>query len=351
MTKETIFSAYEPIERYLHYAETTDALAVQPVDALLLRLLSSFHEHAPMVVDLAADATGGATAALWASNHPRYALKTVIPAVSGASNGWRAGWPDAARALGFAADAVTLSEESIDTPGAWERLNPARTYRGPLFITAAFPADPQTTAAALRERLCALFDLHPRAVIFALPAGPAGNPALARAAQDLADAPDAQWNSLTPRDLSPYFAFSQMIIAHRRDDNALPEALSRIVTLYEGNYTPLELLRAHFDLMLQNKQLKAQIDEARWMREEAIEARRRLEGQLSQLGAGAPAAPSNNTALVPATPREPVPDSVPLPLRGMFRAARGTYRGFVPLRTRLRLRDTRRRLLGRVNRP
>src|SRR3954451_19419114 len=76
-TFATIAHCARPVEEYLRQSgsDAQDAAggragsgSLRPVDAFLLHQVAAMLPSPPHVVDLAADATGGATAALWSSH-------------------------------------------------------------------------------------------------------------------------------------------------------------------------------------------------------------------------------------------------------------------------------------------
>src|SRR4051794_5112398 len=79
----SVFEAFRPIERYEQLLATngdggrTCAAKIEPLDALLMYLMASYYPAAPTVVDLAADATAGASSAFWAQ-HPG-TRRVIVP--------------------------------------------------------------------------------------------------------------------------------------------------------------------------------------------------------------------------------------------------------------------------------
>src|SRR5580704_7574405 len=77
----TVYGVYRPVEQYLELLRELEpacaeaALTVQPLDGLLISLLLGFHPRRPVVVDLAAAASGGASTVLCATQ-PR--VQTVM---------------------------------------------------------------------------------------------------------------------------------------------------------------------------------------------------------------------------------------------------------------------------------
>src|SRR5436305_484042 len=73
LTQATLFETFTPVERFLREVQACDGAAPAPPvqlraeDAYLLHLLASLYPGLHAVLDLAAPATWGATAALWAS--------------------------------------------------------------------------------------------------------------------------------------------------------------------------------------------------------------------------------------------------------------------------------------------
>jgi hypothetical protein len=319
MTKDTIYSSYKPVEAYLQLVSPSAvALAIQPIDTLITRLFASFYPAAPVVMDLAADLTEGASAVLWLSACP-HTVRQVIVADSETSAGWRAGLTESAPIIGL--DETFLKVQPPDAVAALRR--PATALRGvqpPLFTSVAIAPQADESPIRALDRLTHSADAE---VVFVFMHGQHADHTWLEALHHFS-ADSTAWRLTALRDRSPFFTFSHLAVLYRRENTAVEAVLERIAALYQGNAQFIDLVRVNLDLMLTNNQLEKRLKEA--------------QTSLSDLKNAHPKAAQR------AIPGLPEPNS--RLLRLPFRAARGIYHGLFPLRLRLRLRELRVKIIG-----
>lgn len=231
MIAATISEVYQPIERFL--AQTEQAAepplgALSPLDAFLLLQTARFLPQPPQVIDLAAAATAGATAVIWASNRRAIqAAQVVVDAAAGRRLAERL------YNLGLATDGFAF------TPAAVR----ADIQTAPLLMVA--PPDQVASSAAMLAQAEA-------ACLVVLNIGPVGDsPALETLLTIAGSATPYRLTLL--RELAPSLASSQLGVVQRRDWPEGAAMLERLAGLFRGN---LDFLR----LAHENAVLREEID-------------------------------------------------------------------------------------------
>lgn len=249
----TLYTCYRPVERYACLLARArggvgSADFVAPLDAFLMHQLAACLEEPPQVIDLVADATSGASTALWAT-HPGV-RGVIVPRVAapgtpdrGGRNGeagagrddfldgWRAVLEGAAGELGFDPSRVDLRAPPVDTPGAWEALRNTLEPGAPILLV--LPPAAETV----------------RTVFAALPAAQVLLSGLGRPGHDpqlgpllaMCETTGARLTAL--RDLGPFFHASALAVVCRGED-AAEAALERVRQLFDGNFDFLVMARA-----------------------------------------------------------------------------------------------------------
>ncbi|HEY1381196.1 MAG TPA: hypothetical protein VGF55_30630 [Gemmataceae bacterium] len=233
----SIFECCKPVERYRALAGAADAAAdavPRPVDAFLMSQFAVRLPSPALVFDLAADATGGATAALWAT-HPNV-RHVVIPARgAGAAPAWRTSFAEVLAEMGVEAGRVSWTE--ADPDGALDAL--VRRHGGPPGSRRALVslAPPDAVGGLFRSVLERL----PGAVGLAFPVGPVGDgPGLECL---LRCCGEAARRLVLLREASPFLAASQLALVAPPDEPAVVRFLEWLRTAYGGNFQFLSLLR------------------------------------------------------------------------------------------------------------
>ncbi len=253
----TLFTCYEPVARYLEcLAAVTNAqprprVSMVALDAFLLRQLAAYYPHPFTVIDLAADATLGASAAFWAAPHmPIRRLQIPRPTLEPAEGlDWRAHWPHVAAELGLDV-AVAESELVMETSNGWARPDAGLGAMTTTLYVVAVP-DGQVTDAS--ERLTALIARQPDALICLLPFGLIGqSPLLSEALECCAR---TGYVLTACREISPFFASSRMALLYPADNAFVPDVLDRIRQLFDGNFQFLELIKSLVEDKIQTSRL------------------------------------------------------------------------------------------------
>lgn len=250
---DTIWTSYEPVARYLRDISAraqdgaTPPICPQPLDFHLVQQLAAFAPAAPVVLDLAAEATWGASTVAWAT-HDAIA-RVVAPHLA-----WAEAAPVAWRSL-LAANGNALSlDATIDDTRGWDALTRGADD-APVFCILAVAED---DAARLATLLQALFAHLPRAVAFVLSLGQIGRSAVLDAALAFcADTPGYRLTAL--REISPFLAASELGVIARQDDADTGAALDRLAQVYTGNFQFLTLARATVEGTQREQQLRADV--------------------------------------------------------------------------------------------
>ena len=240
--RQTIFEVYAPVERHLAAAKARVAPGSKPVaplpslDAYLMQLLGFLLEGEAVVLDLAGEATGGASTVLWGSQ--AWGGRLVAP---GPVEGVEVETFDAG------ADGRSLA----NLPAR------CRDSARPLLVSLAIGED---APEAILGRLQAIYAANPRAIVLAFPLGLVGqDPGLV----DLLDwARGAGLSVAAVRDLTPSLAVARLGVLYPADDAAIPAVLKRIGRFFEGNLDALKLAALNFQLSFDVGRLKLNLKEA-----------------------------------------------------------------------------------------
>jgi hypothetical protein len=239
----TVARCARPVEEYLRRlsewggARPAPRLAPRPVDAFLLHQVAAMLPSPPDVIDLAADATAGASTALWAA-HP--AVRTVWAPRRAAEANWRERFSDFARDGGGAASAISATRVRLDgslfvLPGDWAALADAIGRSAPVLALLA-GAD----AAGLLASAAAEF---PRCLAVVMGLGPIGGDGALEALLAFRRA-HPQFRVAALRELSPFLAHSDLAAVYPADHADATAVLGRIAQAFDGNFGFLNLVQA-----------------------------------------------------------------------------------------------------------
>lgn len=214
MTTTTLFTAHRPVAAYLRLPHPAPpAVLLRGLDSFLLRQTAAFYPVPPTWIDLAADATGGASAVLALAHHDvLYAVR--VPSSANAPAPWRAAFPAALALLGDTAPPPDL-HTPLDLEADLSPLSP------PLFLLAP-QGTPAADVVAEGRRLLAA---HPQAALFLL----GGERRLAVAAGLAA----ARTTVTDMREVHPLFKASTLTVA--ANTPTVNEVLRRVAMLFDGN--------------------------------------------------------------------------------------------------------------------
>lgn len=261
----TLTSCYRPIESYVELLAEAGGAAEQPqlnlsaLDAFLLHQLVSALPMAPIVIDLAAEATNGASAAFWLASASAHRL--IVPhlsALESPSANWRQHFPAIAEVLNWRLEQCNLTVElpalSELTPTSWPSLSASLN---PLVPSVVLCAAHEATAAVLANVLNSVFNWQLQALVVLLGFGKVGDHSSIKAALDYCAAhPEYRLTML--RELSPFFFASSVGIVHPINHAELRLLFDRLQYMYEGNFQFLTLAKALTETVMQSApQVKA----------------------------------------------------------------------------------------------
>jgi hypothetical protein len=230
----TLTSCYRPVEQYLEWlarcSPVEPALRLRPLDAFLLQQVANHGASAPAVIDLAADATQGASTAFWLANASAH--QVFVPRSGNAVAGnWRTHFHAIANAAGWPTNTCNL-EADFPPP----QLNPLQPTLLLLAINAA-------TTEQLTQTLRDTFLWRPNAVVALLGLRLTGQCEGLKTALDFCQTKPTYRFTLL-RELSPFFAASQLGLIALADQSELNLCLERLCQQYEGNFQFLALAKA-----------------------------------------------------------------------------------------------------------
>jgi hypothetical protein len=312
MNVDSIFNSYRPVEHYFQLIETVTGAKPAPdvplrgLDAFLMHTIAGAYPAALHVIDLTGDATLGAVRFLWAAHH--LDIRTLIGASlswDAQTSDWRDWLPISYEAFAVPTTNQVILDQPLDAAGSWESVAKRLNKLSPVMIIAA---NLGTTPQEIAERLHGLTGLDRRVVmVLILNVGQTGDSALLTAASALTADPASAYRFTLLREISPFFAASQMGLICRRDNQAVPEVLNRIREMFDGNFGYASLLESNYKLF---QQLQA------------------LQNQTVQLStASAPAAPAPLPTITAAPAAAPATSSTPLQPRSA--TLQGRLRGLL----------------------
>lgn len=240
----TLFSCHRPVHRYARLLARAGGGAVPeecvgPVDAFLMYQLVAFLPEPPQVIDLVAEATRGASTALWAS-HP--GVKRVIAPranVAGTpdrrgdiTGGWRPVFEAGAGELGFDSCGVDLGAPPLDGPAAWDALGKTLDPAAPTLVM----------APPVVETVEAVFAARPAAMVLLAGLGRLGRDPRLGPLLAWCEGAGARLTAL--RDLAPFFHASGLAVVGRGDGAGMEAAMERARQRFDGNFDFLGMARA-----------------------------------------------------------------------------------------------------------
>lgn len=241
----SLTSCFRPIAEYLRLLRGASrnlknpAVALSPHDAWLLYQLAAFYPLAPTVIDLAAEATMGASIAFWAA-HPgvRRVLALAGPPASRPVTDWRRLFPRAAAELKLAPDSWEIIETALGQRDGRDAITRVIDPLAPPFFLLAIP---DADAAKVTDTLATIRSIHADAVTLIIPLGQTGrSPLLETVLRSCpADGPD---RLTLLRECSPFCAASTLGVIARAENPFVSEAFERLHRLFEGNFQFIDLV-------------------------------------------------------------------------------------------------------------
>jgi hypothetical protein len=232
----TLFECHRPVERYRRLCAATGSdaeIGPSAVDAFILTQVPDVFATAPLVLDLAADTTGGATVALWAS-HP-HVYHVLAPLGGPGDCDWRDGFPAIAAEMGLPAERFQLA----DATGGPSRLPAGRSVLINLGVA------PEGAEAA-RRRIADVIDRYPDSLVLLSALGPIGASPPLEAALGACTA-DRKHRLVLFREASPFLASSRLGLIRPAQSPEADAALDRVRRAFGGNFQFLSLLRTVAD--------------------------------------------------------------------------------------------------------
>ena len=236
----TIYRAYKPVEDYLDALGRTGddeaPVALAPVDALLVHLLVTLCPDRPALVDLAGEATRGASTVLCCTQSR--ASRVIIRQRAARGDGWQfflTRFLDHYEAGGLVPPrAVEFGDATLDL-GPRDDLFPAVAPVLVLFAAEGNPGD-------LVQRACGWAERGPEVV--ALVAG-LGETGACEHLGRLVAAVDgrAAHRLVLARERAPALHSSTLGLVYSRDNPYLEHALARVARLFTGNFSFLGLVK------------------------------------------------------------------------------------------------------------
>ena len=258
----TLTTCYQPSVNYRKLisdvpgCRDTPDVSFDALDAWLLYHIAAFYPARPTVIDLAADATLGASIAFWGAQSE---IRKVIAPRTGKERRsvkeWRKIFPQAAQELGLRRSKWSLPDNSIDLPGGWEEINRGLDRFSPLFFMLAVNNDEVDHVAT---RLTTIFAQCASAVVFVLPLGLIGSSQLLETIVAFAHTGSA-YRVTALRESSPFCARSEVAVVYQRENTVLPDVFERLHQLLDGNFQFLNLLETATAAALREQELSQQV--------------------------------------------------------------------------------------------
>lgn len=233
----TLMSSYRATERYNNLLFKACSGKLEPsvnlsaLDAYLLQQVVNQLSNQVTIVDLAADATCGASTICWLSAaNVRQAVVPQNDWETGENAEWRTGFRFVAEEMGF--DDEVLLSETIEQA--------LKAKNNPLSQVIITLAQTEADAPKLGERLRSLFALQPNAAVFLLPLGAIGDSELLAQAINFGSS-QKSYRVVALRDFCPFWTASRLGLIYPVNNADLPVSLDRLQQQYDGNFQFLNL--------------------------------------------------------------------------------------------------------------
>lgn len=227
----TMMSSYRTMERYSDLLSKTgnkspkSLVSLSALDAYLLQQVTNHLPQKTTVVDLAADATCGASIVCWLS--AENVRQVIAPQTDWQPNDvaeWRTGFRLASEEMGF--EQEVLHSDTIEQV--------LKAQNNPLSQVIITLAQTEADAPLLNERLKFLFALQPKAAVFLLPLGDVGSSELLAQAINFGSS-QTDYRVVALRERCAFWAASRLGLIYPANNIDLPASLRRLQQQYEGN--------------------------------------------------------------------------------------------------------------------
>ena len=263
MNTETIFTSYRAVEQYLQLIDTATGAKPMPevslkgIDTFLMSQIVACHPAAPSIIDLAGDATLGASTIFWASQG------TSLTKVFSGRAHWQPARPDwsdwvvaALETLGLSKEKQIFLGEPLDQPESWQAVANRLNKLAPLIVAVAYAGE---SPLDVEQRLQWLVGLHEDAIVLLLSVGLTGDSPVIGGALCLTGN-DSLRRLVLLREVSPFFGASELGILFRRDNQHITDTLMRLRELYDGNFSFISLMENNHKM---SETLKAEMQTLR----------------------------------------------------------------------------------------
>jgi len=255
----TITSCYQPVEGYLRFLQQAGApqaeVLLRPLDSFLLRQYVAYCSARPTVIDLAAEATLGASTVMWLSYADVTYTVTPLPRWQPSTFKWRSLLLELQNELTIVTSGLQDSPV-LDLKESSDSLH-HQSYSPRLYCL----AQKVDAIPALSEVLNVLLRWHSQASVMFFPLGLIGESRLLEEALSFCmKHPSYRLTAL--RELSPFFASSQLGLIYPVQEEEVGKILQRLRQLYEGNFEFLSLVNHSTTLARENARLLRQQEEA-----------------------------------------------------------------------------------------
>ena len=279
----TVFSIYEPIEHYMDSHIPTLGNSESPrvcpgaLDFFLLHKLLTHYPLRPRVVDMAADATCGASTLFFATEPY---VRDICVLRSRANADARPDW------LPLFQDA--LSDLDLPEAPSWSIVAAERVADGlaaleknglylPMLVFLA--ADDLAAEGRLDATLDELFQFQNDVVVAVFPLGRIGESAVLETLITHCAARKSR-RLMALREVCPFTAASQIGLVYHSSNSAMDDILGQLASLFEGNFQFLSLTR---ELTTSHIEFERERERLRDERERLRDERERLRDELESL--------------------------------------------------------------------
>jgi hypothetical protein len=232
------------VEHYVELITTASEERLRPavelnaIDAFLMRQIVEYYPGFPIVIDLASGPTMGASIVFWQSQPNVSRIVSLGAADVGANNGdWRHMLQSALRELNSPKN-VCWVNPNLSNSLCWEEALGNLRDSSPLMFSISTI---ERQSSSITKELQWMFRLSNNAVGFIFPLGKIGANGLLNKAIDFCSS-ESPYRLVALREVSPFFAASEVGLIFNRTNASIPAVLKRIQQLYDGNFNFLTLI-------------------------------------------------------------------------------------------------------------
>jgi hypothetical protein len=298
MRTATIFASYEQVQRYLKIsADVTGhpldpAVALEPIDAFVLKQLVDCYPGKLAIIDMAGEASLGTSTVFWATQEQIGKLLVVTDDVllNPAGDSWnRPSWKDLVRDV-LSEDERSGARITFLTHGmnALESEADLRKHVSSTQQLVIMIAVNPNESDQLIEQLTRLLHKHNNAIIALTGLGRVGVCRNVDSALAVCHS-ESRFQFSVVREISPFMASSKLGLIYPKTNGHMSEILHRIERFYKGNFDFLGTIEANVELKIkmqacleQSEQLRSELVVAH---EDLVRVRRALTRRTEELEA------------------------------------------------------------------